>query len=221
MQINPADNCQICPRLAEFRKQNQQKYPDFFNAPIPVLGEGEAETEANAQVAIVGLAPGLKGANQTGRAFTGDHAGNLLYDVLQQTGFTSGNFAPDGKDNLQLVNCRIINAVRCVPPQNKPTTQEIINCSPYLMNALQQMKQLKIIVALGKIAHDSILRSFQQKLSSCRFAHGATHHLSHSKINQSILLLDSYHCSRYNTQTGRLSAQQFLIIFQTARKFLT
>ena len=215
MMINPASNCQTCPRLAEFRKQNQHKYPNFFNAPIPVFGE------ENAQLAIVGLAPGVKGANQTGRAFTGDHAGYLLYDVLQQTGFSTGNFMPDGHDNLQLVNCRIINAVRCVPPQNKPTTAEIINCSPYLINALQQMSQLKIIVALGKIAHDAILRGFQEKLSAYRFTHGATHHLTHKKTNAPILLLDSYHCSRYNTQTRRLTAEQFLNIFQTARGFLT
>ncbi len=206
---NPSDNCQICPRLAKYRADNKQKYPDFFNAPVPGFGD------ENGALAIVGLAPGVKGANRTGRAFTGDYAGALLYSTLLKFDFASGEFKADINDNITLHNCRIINAVRCVPPQNKPETQEIINCNSFLAMELAEMAQLKIILALGRIAHQSVLRLYKIPLSKLPFAHGAIH-----QINDRHVLLDSYHCSRYNTQTKRLTEQQFCDIFLQAQKLL-
>ena len=208
---DPPHDCHICPRLVQYRTQNQQKYPHYFNAPIPAFGD------KNAELAIVGLAPGVKGANRTGRAFTGDYAGTLMYQTLLKFGFASGTFNENGDDDLALQNCRIINAVRCVPPQNKPETPEIINCNPFLAHALKGMKNLKIIIALGGIAHQAVLRRYGLKLSQHKFGHGLIHHIIK---NSSLVLLDSYHCSRYNTQTKRLTEQQFYDIFAKATELL-
>ena len=211
IETDPPHDCAICPRLVQYRSQNQQKYPQFFNAPIPAFGD------ENAELAIVGLAPGVKGANRTGRAFTGDYAGTLMYQTLLKFGFAIGEFNENGDDDLALQNCRIINAVRCVPPQNKPETAEIINCNPFLTHALNGMQNLKIIIALGGIAHQAVLRAYGVKLSAHKFGHGALHTI---KEKPSLVLLDSYHCSRYNTQTKRLTTQQFYDIFAKMRDLL-
>ena len=209
LTITPDKNCQICPRLAKFREENCSKYPDFFNAPVPNFGNPRT-----AQIAIIGLAPGLKGANRTGRPFTGDVAGDLLYKTLLATDFATGDYQKHKNDSLKLQNCIIINAVKCVPPQNKPETLEIANCNPFLKNALANIPNLQVMIALGQIAHNAILRGLNLPRSAHKFAHGAQHQFDN------IHLLDSYHCSRYNTQTKRLTETQFLDIFKTARALL-
>ena len=208
-QKTPDPSCDICPRLEAFRNINRQKYPDKFNAPVPGFGPQDAE------FLIVGLAPGLKGANFTGRPFTGDFAGELLYTTLLKFGFASGTYKADPNDGLILKNCRITNAVKCLPPENKPTTQEIKNCLPFFQNDLHMMKRLKVICALGKIAHDSILRAFDNPLSKYKFGH---HHVH--QITSDIVLIDSYHCSRYNTQTGRLTATMFEDVIKNCRDII-
>ena len=195
-------NCKICTRLASYIDDQRAAHPDWHNAPVPSFGP------ATARLLIFGLAPGLRGANATGRPFTGDHAGLTLYKTLLSNGLATGSYAPDGNDDLVLPDLRISNAVRCVPPQNKPTSEEVRNCRPFLEKELAKMKQLKVILSLGKISHDSILRHFGQKLSAYPFGHGAEHQLPNG-----LLLIDSYHCSRYNTQTGRLAQDMFDDIF--------
>ena len=206
----PDQDCQICPRLANFRQENRQKFPNFFNAPVPTFGN-----VGTANLVIVGLAPGLKGANQTGRVFTGDYAGKLLYETLAKTNFSIGDYHEDAQDGLTLKNCCIINAVQCVPPQNKPTTAEILACNHFLKAQLATMKQLTLLIALGYIAHQAILRAYCLPLSHYKFSHGAWH-----QLNKKHSLLDSYHCSRYNTQTGRLTMRDFLDIFTQAQRFI-
>ena len=194
----PAD-CQRCPRLAEFRAANQARHPDFLNAPVPSFGG------LDAQLLVVGLAPGLKGANRTGRPFTGDWAGDLLYPTLVDVGFARGTFRADPNDGLALNDCRITNAVKCVPPENKPTTEEIKTCrSAFLEGEIAAMPRLRAVLALGKIAHDTLLVARGLRQSHYRFAHGAWHELP-----DGLILADSYHCSRYNTNTGRLTPQMF------------
>lgn len=196
--LKPEKNCNLCPRLAAFREKNREKFPDRFNAPVPSFGSEDSE------MLIVGLAPGLKGANFSGRPFTGDYAGDLLYQTLIKFGFASGEYKAHPDDGLTLNNCRIVNSVKCVPPENKPTTQEIKTCARFFVSELQAMTSLKVILALGKIAHDSVLRAYGLKLSSVKFGHAASHVLPGG-----ITLFDSYHCSRYNTQTGRLTTPMF------------
>ena len=195
-------SCQLCPRLVSYLANQKVVHPEWHNAPVPSFGP------ASARLLIFGLAPGLRGANSTGRPFTGDHAGETLYKTLLSHGLAAGDYAPDGHDNLVLPDIRISNAVRCVPPQNKPTPDEVRNCRPYLEVELAKMSNLQVILCLGKISHDSILRHFQQKLSAYPFAHGAEHHLSNG-----LLIIDSYHCSRYNTQTRRLTQDMFDAVF--------
>ncbi|MCB1482347.1 MAG: uracil-DNA glycosylase [Rhodobiaceae bacterium] len=201
----PKRDCAICPRLAEFRFENEQEYPDFFNAPVPSFGA------ASAKLLIVGLAPGLKGANRTGRPFTGDYAGDLLYETLLNTGFATGTYDKRPDDGLRLVDCRIANAVRCVPPQNKPTPQEAANCRPFLAATFAEMKRLTAVLALGRIAHEAVLRTYDVPLKSAPFAHGAHHKIGH------ITLFDSFHCSRYNTQTRRLTPEMFDSVLTSIR----
>ncbi|MCC0012988.1 MAG: uracil-DNA glycosylase [Rhodobiaceae bacterium] len=201
----PKRDCAICPRLAEFRFENEQEYPDFFNAPVPSFGA------ASAKLLIVGLAPGLKGANRTGRPFTGDYAGDLLYETLLNTGFATGTYDKRPDDGLRLVDCRIANAVRCVPPQNKPTPQEAANCRPFLAATFAEMKRLTAVLALGRIAHEAVLRTCDVPLKSAPFAHGAHHKIGH------ITLFDSFHCSRYNTQTRRLTPEMFDSVLTSIR----
>jgi len=202
----PAPACAICPRLAAFRDENARAHPDFFNAPVPNFGN------PSAGLLIVGLAPGLKGANRTGRPFTGDYAGDLLYETLLETGFATGSYDKRPDDGLALVDCRIANAVRCVPPQNKPTPQEAANCRPFLVATMQEMKNLRAILALGRIAHEAVLRTLGEPLRSAPFAHGARHEVG------GYALFDSFHCSRYNTQTRRLTPEMFRDVLVAIRK---
>ena len=201
----PARDCPLCPRLVAYRAANRKKEPDWFNAPVPSFGA------RNARLLIVGLAPGVTGANRTGRPFTGDFAGELLYGTLIKFGFAKGKFEARIDDTLKLVDCRITNAVRCVPPENKPTPEEATTCRPYLKATIEGMGNLKMIVALGRIAHDATLRAYGRKLSAHPFAHAAKHDLGRT------ILFDSFHCSRYNTNTGRLTAAMFENVFAAAR----
>ena len=206
LQKEPGRDCPLCPRLVAYRQSARDKHPDWFNAPVPSFGP------VNARCLIVGLAPGMKGANRTGRPFTGDYAGDLLYATLLKFKFAKGDFDPNGDDDLQLVDLRITNAVRCVPPENKPMPEEIATCRPFLLNVLDEMQALEFFVVLGRIAHETLLRALGLKLSAYPFTHGGIHHLPDGKI-----LFDSYHCSRYNTQTGRLTTEMFHDVFKALR----
>ncbi len=207
--IEPEVDCALCPRLAEFRAHNRRQEPGWFNKPVPSFGE------VTARLAIVGLAPGLRGANRTGRPFTGDFAGDLLYETLHDFGFSKGRYERHRKDGLTLTDCLITNAVRCVPPQNKPTGREIKNCRPFLAGQLDAMPNLKVILALGRIAHESTVSAFGEKRSNRPFGHAARHDLP-----DGIVLFGSYHCSRYNTNTGRLTTDMFRQVFKTIRSVL-
>lgn len=202
MTINPPQDCQLCPRLVEFRTLQQEKFPDWYNAPVHGFGA------LDAKVAIVGLAPGLRGANRTGRPFTGDFAGLLLFQMMQKHGWASGTFDADGNDDLVLHNARIINAVRCLPPQNKPLPQEIKTCRQFLEKDLAQMSDVRVFLTLGQIAHMTLLDMFGLKRRNYAFKHGGEWQL---KDNRTII--SSYHCSRYNTQTRRLTESMFDDIF--------
>ena len=200
----PDRDCSLCPRLVEFRAANREKFPDKFNAPVHAFGPQDAE------LLIVGLAPGLKGANFSSRPFTGDYAGDLLYATLLKFGYARGEYGAHANDGLSLVNCRITNAVKCVPPENKPTTEETKICmDTFLKPELAAMTGLKVILSLGLISHNAVLKTFSHKMAAFKFAHGAVHDLG-----QGITLVDSYHCSRYNTQTGRLTTPMFEDIFE-------
>ena len=206
--IEPNKNCSKCRRLYNFRKKNQSNNPDWFNAPVPTFGE------LSSSLLIVGLAPGLQGANKTGRPFTGDYAGDLLYKTINKFNFSKGKYAGTIDDSLKLKDCTITNAVRCVPPQNKPISEEINNCNNFLKKTIEIHKNLKVIIALGLIAHKSIISAFNLKQKLYKFKHGNKH-----KINN-LILIDSYHCSRYNTNTGRLNEEMFEKIFFEAKKEL-
>ena len=202
----PEADCQICPRLAEYRAANRAAEPGWFNGPVPCFGDPQAE------LLIVGLAPGVTGANRTGRPFTGDWAGDLLYQTLAKFGFSEGVYDRNHMighidDGLRLRNCMITNAVRCVPPQNKPVGAEINNCRPFLAARLAGLPKLKIVLSLGKISHDSVLRAASVKLKDAPFGHGTSYPLP------DFTLVSSYHCSRYNTNTGRLTEEMFEGVF--------
>ena len=205
----PSINCALCPRLVRFRENNDKLYPNFYNAPVPSFGE------LDAGLLIVGLAPGLKGANQTGRPFTGDYAGDLLYSTLIKHGFAEGFYNANADDGLTLIDTRITNAVRCVPPENKPVGAETTNCRPFLVSEIALMKNLKVILALGTLAHKAVLASRGLKQSAVKFAHSAFHDLENG-----VLLADSYHCSRYNTNTGRLTEKMFSNVFSEIKSLL-
>lgn len=204
----PDRDCLLCPRLVAFRNEARASFPDWHNAPVPSFGA------TSARLLIVGLAPGLRGANRTGRPFTGDWAGDLLYETLGELGFAKGTYDERPDDGLSLIDCRITNAVRCVPPENKPTPAEINTCRSFLIPTIDEMKNLKAIVALGRIAHDSVVRALGAKLSSMPFAHGAVHEAGRFR------LYDSYHCSRYNTNTGVLTPKMFKDVFKTVASSL-
>ncbi len=204
----PGRNCPRCPRLVEFRKTWRTKEPSWFNAPVPSFGP------VDARLLIVGLAPGLQGANRTGRPFTGDYAGVLLYETLLQYKFARGEYGAHLDDGLTLTDCRISNAVRCVPPGNKPTPAEIATCRVFLKETIAEMTNLRAVLALGRIAHDSVLAALAAKKSVAPFAHGAKHKLD------SVTLFSSYHCSRYNTNTGVLTPEMFRDVFRSVRDFL-
>ncbi len=208
--ITPPHNCQLCPRLAAFRAENQIKFPDKFNAPVPSFGLD------NAELLIVGLAPGLRGANFTGRPFTGDYAGELLYSTLLKYGFAKGEFKAHPDDGLKLINCRITNAVRCLPPENKPTGPEINTCLKFLESQMENMPRLKLIVSLGLVSHNAVLKASEEKLSAHKFTHKGVHSLQNG-----LTLIDSYHCSKYNTSTKRLTEPMFHEVFELAQKKLT
>jgi uracil-DNA glycosylase family 4 len=205
----PDRDCPFCPRLADFRSQNRRSFPDWHNAPVPSFGPAEA------RLLIVGLAPGLKGANRTGRPFTGDYAGDLLYRTLIEFGFAEGSYGQRPDDGLRLVDCRITNAVRCVPPENKPTSAEIKTCRTFLSGEIAAMGDLRAVLALGRIAHDSTVAALGQRVAALKFGHGAQH-----AIPGGPKLFDSYHCSRYNTQTGVLTADMFRGVIGDIRDFL-
>ena len=198
-------DCRACPRLAKFLDQVKVEQPTYFCKPVPPFGK------ADAALVIVGLAPGMHGANRTGRPFTGDHAGHLLYATLAKFGFARGRFSPDGDDDLRLTGCRISNAVKCLPPDNKPDTAEITRCNPYLAADLAQ-PGMRAVLALGLIAHAATLTALGLRKSHCKFVHGAEHALPNG-----ITLIDSYHCSRYNTNTRRLTPEMFEAVFARAR----
>lgn len=199
---NPPPDCPLCPRLVAFRHESRAKQPDWHNAPVASFGP------ENAALLIVGLAPGLSGANRTGRPFTGDFAGDLLYATLGEFGFATGQYDKRPDDGLALMDCRITNAVRCVPPQNKPTAEEARTCRPFLVAELNENKNLRAILALGRIAHDNVLSALELRKKDYPFGHAAVASLPGGRR-----LYDSYHCSRYNTNTGRLTAAMFEAVF--------
>jgi uracil-DNA glycosylase family 4 len=205
-------DCPLCPRLVSFRAGNRDSEPDWYNAPVSSFGQ---ENAAHARLLIVGLAPGLKGANRTGRPFTGDYAGDLLYGTLIAHGFARGHYRARPDDGLTLIDCVITNAVRCVPPENKPTPAEIATCRGFLVRRLAAMPRLAAVVALGRIAHDSLLAAHGARLAGFRFAHGARH-----ALKPRLILFDSFHCSRYNTNTGKLTPQMFSAVFAAVREHL-
>ncbi|HJZ45406.1 MAG TPA: uracil-DNA glycosylase [Hyphomicrobiaceae bacterium] len=199
-------DCPLCPRLVSFRIANHAAEPTWHNGAVASFGS------ADARLLIVGLAPGLKGANRTGRPFTGDFAGDLLYQTLLALGFARGSYAARPDDGLVLVDCMITNAVRCVPPENKPTPAEIATCRRFLAGRIAAMPRLAVIMALGRIAHDSTLAALDLRKSQFQFAHGARH-----EVGQSLTLFDSFHCSRYNTNTGKLTPEMFRAVVAAIR----
>jgi uracil-DNA glycosylase family 4 len=204
----PGRDCALCPRLEAFRAEWRRCEPTWFNSPVPSFGP------RTARLLIVGLAPGLQGANRTGRPFTGDHAGVLLYHTLSRFGFASGTYAARTDDGLELVDARITNAVRCVPPENKPTGAEITTCRDFLKGTIAEMGKLRAVVTLGRIAHDSVAAALDVRRSEVPFAHGACHEIGR------VRLFDSYHCSRYNTNTRVLTTEMFHDVFARVREFL-
>ncbi len=205
----PLKSCGLCPRLVDYRQANSAAYPAYFNGPAPSFGPGDA------RLLIVGLAPGLHGANRTGRPFTGDYAGDLLYRTLLKTGFASGAYEARPDDGLTLRAAMITNAVRCAPPQNKPSTDEIKTCRAFLSARIASLPRLKAIVALGRIAHDQTLAVLGVKAKDAPFVHGADH-----RLPGGLFLFDSYHCSRYNTNTGRLTEPMFERVFEAVKRRL-
>jgi uracil-DNA glycosylase len=202
-------NCTLCPRLADFLAQGRAEHPDYYCAPVPPFGD------PGARLVIVGLAPGFHGANATGRPFTGDHAGLLLYRTLHRFGFASQPESVSADDGLMLIGCRITNSVKCVPPQNKPLPAEIRTCNRYLAAELKTLGAGSLLLALGSIGHSAILQALGLKAGEYRFAHAAEHALPNGHM-----LIDSYHCSRYNTQTRRLTQNMFEQVFARARQLL-
>lgn len=207
MQFKP--NCKKCSRLAAFLIDTKKKYPDYHCKPVAPFGDPEA------RFLIVGLAPGMHGANATGRPFTGDHAGILLYQTIFDAGYSNQPAAVSRDDGLELINCRITNAVKCLPPANKPVGEEIRTCNAFLQSEIDSLPENSLILALGKIAHDAVIRTTGEKLSAYKFAHGAEHSLP-----SGMTLVDSYHCSRYNTQTRRLTAEMFTEVFAQVQSLM-
>jgi len=194
----PAKDCPLCPRLAAFRADNRSQFPDWFNGAVPAFGD------LNASFLVVGLAPGLRGANRSGRPFTGDYAGELLYPSLLKFGRAKGTYGAESDDGLKLVDTRITNAVRCVPPENKPTPLEQKTCRPFLITEIEAMPQLRSILVLGRIAHDAVMSTLGMRKAAHPFAHGAQH-----RFGTNLSITDSYHCSRYNLNTGVLTEPMF------------
>lgn len=202
-------DCRNCPRLAAFLDAVKEKNPDYHCRPVPPFGDAAAD------FLIVGLAPGMHGANRTGRPFTGDHAGILLYETLHDFGFSNQARSVAVDDGLRLLNCRITNAVKCLPPDNKPVSAEINTCNAYLANELRTLPENSVILALGGIAHRAVIRSMSLRQADYPFGHAAEH-----EIMPGLILLDSYHCSRYNTNTRRLTDEMFRSVFARAKELL-
>lgn len=205
----PDHDCPLCPRLVDFRLANRVAEPGWHNAPVRSFGDPDA------RLLIVGLAPGLRGANRTGRPFTGDYAGELLYQTLIEFGFATGSYLADPADGLVLNDCMVTNAVRCVPPQNKPTPGEVATCRRFLIGRIAALDRLEAVLALGRIAHESTLVALGARRAAFPFAHGAKH-----AVRPNLTLFDSYHCSRYNTSTGKLTPQMFKAVLQAIRDHL-
>lgn len=201
-------DCRECPRLATFLDDVKGRYPDYYCRPVPPFGDPDAS------LLIVGLAPGMHGANATGRPFTGDHAGILLYRMLHEYGFSTHDASVSADDDLRLLNCRITNAVKCLPPDNKPVGAEINTCNIFLANELDTMAKGSVVLALGGIAHRAIVKARGYRQVEFKFAHAALHDLG------DLLMLDSYHCSRYNTNTRRLTTEMFASVFSKAKALL-
>ena len=210
MFAEPPYSCGLCPRLKAFRDANNAAHPDWYNGPVPAFGG------LDARLLIVGLAPGLKGANLTGRPFTGDYAGDLLYATLKAHGLARGDYAKHKDDGLALVGCRLTNAVRCVPPQNKPVGAETRTCNQFLGDEIRSMGKLRAVLALGTLSHGAVLSALGLKKSAFKFAHRARHDTGPGGP----VLFDSYHCSRYNTNTGRLTEAMFDDVFRDISAFL-
>ncbi len=204
----PPENCQLCPRLVEYREEVRAREPEWFNGAVPSFGDEDA------RLLILGLAPGVTGAHRTGRPFTGDYAGDLLYATLTKFGFANGKFAARTDDGLKLINTMVTNAVRCVPPQNKPIGVEINTCRPFMLDRLSALPNLRAVVCLGRIAHDTLIRGLSLRLAAHPFAHQAQHETPKFRI------FDSYHCSRYNTNTGRLTPEMFEAVFSDVADYL-
>jgi len=204
----PPRDCPRCPRLVAYREANAARHPDWWNGAVPSFGD------ASGRLLVLGLAPGVAGANRTGRPFTGDYAGDLLYATLTRFGLANGRFAARTDDGLALGDCLVSNAVRCVPPQNKPTPAEIATCRPFLAARIAALPRLRAVVCLGRIAHETLLRTLGLRLAAHPFAHGARHDVG------GLAVFDSYHCSRYNTNTRRLTPEMFEAVFAEVRTFL-
>lgn len=208
--VCPDRKCALCPRLVEFRKENIAKFPSYYNGPVPPFGSIDAE------VLIVGLAPGLNGANQTARPFTNDYAGDVLYPILKSFGFASGEYQKRKDDGFELENVRLTNSVRCVPPQNKVTGDEVKTCGKFLIDEINDMKNLKIILTLGSVAHNAVLGVLGYKKASFKFAHNAVHKLE----RHNLLMVNSYHTSRYNINTGVLTYEMFENVIKNIKELL-
>jgi uracil-DNA glycosylase len=202
----PSHGCPLCPRLVAYRRENTDREPTWFNGPAPSFGD------ESARLLVVGLAPGRTGANRTGRPFTGDFAGDLLYATLARHGWSAGTYNARTDDGLSLKGAMITNAVRCAPPENKPTPVEIATCNRFLVARMDALPRLAVLIALGKVAHDAVLKAKGERLSAFVFKHGARH-----ALKGGVTLIDSYHCSRYNQNTGRLTAPMFDDVFKLAR----
>jgi uracil-DNA glycosylase len=204
----PLPGCLLCPRLVAYRADNRARQPGWYNGAVPSFGD------PGARLLVLGLAPGVAGANRTGRPFTGDYAGTLLYSTLTRFGFANGRFDARIDDGLALGDAMVSNAVRCVPPQNKPTAAEVATCRTFLTARIAALPRLRAVVCLGRIAHESLLRALGHRLAAHPFTHGARHDLGH------LAVFDSYHCSRYNTNTGRLTTPMFEAVFADVRRLL-
>lgn len=206
----PEKDCEKCPRLVAFRRDNKSQYPDYHNGAVQSFGD------KSGRLLVIGLAPGLQGANKSGRPFTGDSSGELLFETLTQMGFTRGVFGNHADDGFSLTDAMVTNAVCCVPPENRPTAQEALNCRPFLASRIEQMANLRVLFALGKVAHEAVLKTFELRLAEYPFGHGALHHLPGG-----LALVDSYHCSRYNLNTRRLTPNMFISAVALAKAAMT
>jgi uracil-DNA glycosylase family 4 len=212
MTPEPARACPLCTRLVDYRADAARRHPDWFNGAVPSFGD------PGARLLVLGLAPGLAGANRTGRPFTGDSSGAFLYTTLARFGFAGSTAADGPEDGLRLTGCMVTNAVRCVPPANRPTAAEVAACRPFLAARVAALPGLAAVVCLGRIAHEALVRALGARLADHRFAHGSRHDLARG--GRSLAVFDSYHCSRYNVNTGRLTAPMFEAVFSAVRAHL-